>query len=400
MRLLFVGLNAEYINPTSLLIPRMLMLFADTVCFGPGYVSEDELEVGIESFVGKHGPFDFVVTTSQLALSSNADIFINFYKRYTVRRWDNYETLRPFLGDVQAFLAIQGLRRIVFAMDLDTHGVSADLLLRLDQSADYICAWGKGFCRPSSELSNLLLEPAYTKKAQQVSLGLWYDFCNVHFTRFINVGHFVGLDEFCFSPITYRPLAVCVPGVLYRSRRQTLDKLREHRRLRIGSTRYQLFFSILDKLYMSPYSHPLLHLIYRRLFINLLSSSKISMTDGAAYDMMIRKFVEIPAYGSLLLARPCAGFERLGFRDGESAVILNESDTIHQVTRLLSDQERMQTIARKGQSVVWNNHSIHARASQVSSSLTKIINGSFAGSLWVDGEFQLLDNHESAAAKS
>ena len=391
MRLLFIGLNANYINPTNQLIHRMLMLFADTLCFGPGYVSEDELEAGVESFAEKHGPFDFVITTSQLALTSNVDIFIKFYKRYAVRRWRNDESLRMFLNDIQSFLSTQPFKKIVFAMDLDTHGVSADLLCRLDHFADYICAWGKGFSRPCSELPNLMLEPAYAKKAQQVSLGLWYDFCNSNFRRFINVGHFVGFDEFCFSPISLRKLAVSVPGVLYRSRRQTLDKLREHSDLRIGSTRYQVLYSILDKLGISPYSNPVLHLIYRGLFVNLLSSSKIVMTDGAAYDMMIRKFVEIPACGSLLLSRPCAGFDKLGFRDGESAVILNENDVISQVRRLLSDHERMQMIASKGQEIVWRNHSIQARASQVSRSLVKIMNGSYAGSIWSDGEFQLLE---------
>jgi hypothetical protein len=97
-----------------------------------------------------------------------------------------------------------------------------------------------------------------------------------------------------------------------------------------------------------------------------------------------------------LLARPCAGFCDLGFRDGESAVLLDEADPVRQVLTLLDDPERLQAIARKGQEVVWEKHSIHARAEQVSKCLNRIIEGRFVGTLWSGGEFKLIEDTQSA----
>ena len=115
------------------------------------------------------------------------------------------------------------------------------------------------------------------------------------------------------------------------------------------------------------------------------------MTDGGAYDMMIRKFVEIPAAGALMLARPCAGFEALGFRDGESAIILDETDPVGQVLALLETPDRLQSIAGKGQQLVWSKHSIHARAQQMAASLGRIQEERFAGSFWNEGEFKMIE---------
>ena len=294
------------------------------------------------------------------------------------------------MADARKFMVRSESPKVVFVMDLDTHGVRADLLAQLDKSADYIVAWGKGFSRPNEELPYLKVEKAYQSKAKVRPLGLWYDFCDEKLHKFINIGHFVGLHEFDFSPLSVRPYSVSVAGQLYFSREKTLDVLRRDKRLKVNSTGYRWIFSALSKIGLSPYARLIPHTIYRALFKQVLCSSKISMTDGGAYDIMIRKFVEIPAAGALLLARPCAGFKSLGFVDGESAVLLNEADPVGQAVKLLADTERLQTIARRGQEVVWEKHSIQARATQMEAALSLVLKGQFKGSVWHDGEFVLL----------
>ncbi|MBK8523287.1 MAG: glycosyltransferase family 1 protein [Betaproteobacteria bacterium] len=97
------------------------------------------------------------------------------------------------------------------------------------------------------------------------------------------------------------------------------------------------------------------------------------------------------AAGALLLARPCGGFSSLGFRDGESAIVLDESDPAEQVVSLISDPDRLQSIATAGQELVWEKHSIQARSQQMESALHRILDGSFNGSVWENGEFVLID---------
>lgn len=390
MKILFVGFNAKYINPTNQLIPRMLKLFADVTLFGPGFVSDEELSNGLIAFAEAHGPFDFIATTTQLVVDSNPDATEHFYRQYSLLQWSN-ASISPFMADAKNYMRRNSLPKIAFVMDLDTFGISASLLSQLHQFSDYIVTWGKGFTRPNSELPYMELESAYKGKAKIVPLGLWYEFCESNSHKFINIAHFVGVHEFDFTSIAVRSYDVSVAGQLYYSRERTLDLLRRNKKLRVGTTGYRLIFSLLTKIGWSPYSRFIPHTIYRALFKQVLSKSKISMTDGAAYDAAIRKFMEIPASGALLLARPCVGFESLGFRDGVSAVLLDENDPAGQVLSLLSDPARIQAIASKGQEVVWKNHSIHARAQQMEMSLHRILEGRFAGSAWRDGEFVLLD---------
>jgi hypothetical protein len=387
MKILFIGFNAKYINPTNQLIPRMLKLFAEVSFYGPGFVGDEDLAMGISAFVASHGPFDIVATTTQMAVDSDPRTTEDFYRQYSLLQW-SAASIAPFMSDAKRHLKESKTPKVVFVMDLDTHGVRADLLQQLDDTSDYLVCWGKGFSVPNEELPYLKLERDYARKT---TIGLWYKFCQPRQSKFINLGHFVGTHEFDLTATSIRQHDVSVAGQLYYSRKRTLQLLNSSKSLRVGDTKYRIIFSLLSKVGYSPYSRLIPHIIYRALFKQVLCSSKISMTDGAAYDMMIRKYVEIPAAGALLLARPCVGFESLGFRDGVSAVLLDENDPAGQVIALLSDPVRLQAIAAKGQEVVWKNHSIHARAQQMEQSLQRILEGRFAGSVWRDGEFVLLD---------
>jgi hypothetical protein len=387
MKILFVGFNAKYINPTNQLIPRMLKLFAKVDLYGPGFVSDEELDRGLFAFSQAREPFDFIITTTQLAVTTNPEDAENFYRKNSLIQW-GHSSVRSFMTDVKHYMTHSQVPIVTFVLDLDPYCVRADLLNQLDQFSDYIVAWGKGFSRDITELPYLKYEKAYSKKKR--TLGLWHEFFNSRIHKCINFGHFVGVHEFDFSSTALRPYDVSVAGQLYYSREKTLGLLKRNKKLRVGTTGYRFLFSLLAKIGWSPYSRFLPHTIYRALFKQVLSKSKISMTDGAAYDAVIRKFIEIPASGALLLARPCVGFESLGFRDGESAVLLDENCPVEQVIKLLSDPVKLQSIAAKGQELVWKSHSVHARAQQMEKSLQYILDGRFAGSEWRDGEFNLL----------
>jgi hypothetical protein len=388
MKILFVGFNADYINPTNQLIPRMLKLFSEVVLYGPGFVSDEVLNRGLLDFAQTHEDFDFIITITQLAVLANPDETEHFYRRYSLLHWGK-ASIRSFMEDAHQYMSQCTTPKVTFVLDVDTYGARADLLNQLDFFSDYFVTWGKGFSKTVTELPYLSFETAF--KQAKSPLGLWHDFFENRVKKCINFGHFVGTHEFDFTSIALRPFDVSVAGQLYYSRQRTLEVLKQSKLLRVGSTGYRWVFSLLDKIGCSPYSRLLPLTIYRSLFKQLLSNSKISMTDGSAYDAVIRKFMEIPASGALLLARPCVGFESLGFQDGESAVLLDESDPAGQVLELLRDPVRLQEIAANGQQVVWRNHSIHARAQQMALSLNHIQEGRFVGSAWRDGRFILLD---------
>ena len=63
MKLLYIDLSTRIANPTNSLIPALLRLSSDAVCYGPGFVDESVLDAGLAAFVDQHEKFDFHVMT-------------------------------------------------------------------------------------------------------------------------------------------------------------------------------------------------------------------------------------------------------------------------------------------------------------------------------------------------
>jgi hypothetical protein len=103
----------------------------------------------------------------------------------------------------------------------------------------------------------------------------------------------------------------------------------------------------------------------------------------------VRKFFEIPALGSVLVCMPCNGFEALGFENGVNAMVARP-DQIPEVHAFLeAHPEEAQNIADAGRELIWEKHTVQARAAQLAASLDAILSGRFKGSYWEKGEFCL-----------
>ena len=388
-RILFIGLNADYINPTNYLISKMINLLSDVTFYGPGFSSDETLKNGLKYFLNKHEKFDFILLHSQLIRPYRYETE-RFNRKYCTNSWGPI-SVKHFINDVYKNMTDTSITKIVFGMDLDHHGVSHDTLNHLDIFSDYIVAWGIGFSKPNNELKYLDIEPDYQRKMKLTPIGLWHDYSNKNKKKIINLGHFIDLSEFNFNNVFMRKYDVSVPGILYYRRNMILDLLKKQKNLKIGKTNYLFIYSILDKIGFSPYANVLLQTVFRVLFKNLLNNSKISITDGGAYEMTIRKFFEIPASGSLLLAYPCASFEALGFVNNESAIIIEDDDPIGQITDLLDNSKLIEFIAHNGRNLVWEKHSITARSSQLNLALKHIKEKTYNGSFWKNGNFKILN---------
>lgn len=390
MRILFVGFNARYINPTNQLAIRMLKLLGDVEFFGPGFIQEEELERGLDSFLKTSPDFDFVFTTTQIALNSDGESAEKFYRNFSICNWQAKSSI-GFIKDAHEVLLRSGLPTVVLVLDLDPYAIQYAEINKLDEIADYIVGLGAEFALPRGELRYLTSERLIREKEKTHTLGLWYDYCRLKKEKFINLGHFVGPHEFDFNPLHRRPVDISVPGQPYHIRSEMLKRLRRNNKLIVGHSHYRLAYSFMSKIGLFPFSNTILHSVYRVLFRDLLCSSKLSMTDGGPYEFFVRKFVEIPAAGSVLLARPCTGFESLGYKFGYSAIEIDAERPVEQVMDLLNNLPYLQKIAQNGREHVWNTHSIHARASQVWQALAAISKGRFRGSAWSNGQFQIVE---------
>lgn len=392
LRLLFVGFNSRYINPTNSLLPAMLKMAVDAEFYGPGFTDSNVLTQGLESFVDQHGPFDFLATTSQLCVASDPVGTVAFLHRYAISSWERDDGM-AFVSDVSAFMKHTSHRRICFLTDLDVYSIGHEIEDSLREHGDIFVGWGEGFSEDMDSLVHIGREEFYKRKASSRPIGLWHQFVLDERDSFINLGHFVGLDEFAWTPLRDRAFSANVPGQLYARRRDALAAISASGKMSMPSQRYRKIFSLADRMGLNPYANPYLQKLYGLAFTKGIQDSRFVFTEGSGYQRPLRKFFEIPALGSVLLCVPCAGFENLGFIDGVNAMVVDERRLPEQIQALVERSDLAQSIADSGRDLIWKSHSLVARSQQFRICLAAIAKGEYSGSGWTGGEFHLNDRH-------
>jgi hypothetical protein len=390
MKLLYIDFCAKTVNLTNSLIPALLRETADVVCYGPGFVGDDELKGGIARFVEKHGGFDFhIVTMFKFDLNEKE---VGWYNRYTYPAYQG-DVVRSFAADVNGFLAKSEVPRILFLTAFDTYAVGekhSQMIANLD---GYVVIWAGGFSKPIEELDLFSSEPfaARYRKYGITEFGRWHDIIAEHSGKFINLGHFLAETEFAWTALDGRRDKVLVPGQTYVRRRSARQKLAKQGILaRSGRLKYLL--SAMDHVGLRPYTRSLLQSMYYQTYAESLRSTRYAYTEGSGYEHPIRKFFEIPALGTVLLCAPCAGFDRLGFRDRKNAITVDTDAIGDAVEWLRKSPTQAQEIADAGRQLIWERHSLHARAEQFARCLKSIAVGRFAGSHWQDGNFVVAED--------
>ncbi|WP_449386427.1 glycosyltransferase family protein [Cellulomonas soli] len=92
-----------------------------------------------------------------------------------------------------------------------------------------------------------------------------------------------------------------------------------------------------------------------------LSAAQIVPTCGTIAHELVRKHLEIPAAGALLLTERTAAVEQAGFVDGVSCVLADEHDVVDKVAHLLEHPDELARIAAAGQALVHERHDLTSR---------------------------------------
>jgi hypothetical protein len=129
--------------------------------------------------------------------------------------------------------------------------------------------------------------------------------------------------------------------------------------------------------------------LIRRYYREQINRSRISFAEGSGFDIPVRKFLEIPTYGSLLAAIPCNGAVDMGLIDGETFIAADQN-TIGDVTmEMLRDPGRALRIIGAAQSMIRRCHSQEARMEQFELCFSAVRSGHYAGAEWTAGQFRL-----------
>ena len=131
--------------------------------------------------------------------------------------------------------------------------------------------------------------------------------------KVINCMHYVSETEFIFKNLLSRKYDIVIPGIFY-AKRLEMKKLFEQSNYKMYKNRLSFFLRLEIILKLPIYSEYITLNLYNLLFRRSLINSKFAFTEGGGYNLIVRKFFEIPANGCLLFCRPPHGFDNLGFK--------------------------------------------------------------------------------------
>lgn len=124
-------------------------------------------------------------------------------------------------------------------------------------------------------------------------------------------------------------------------------------------------------------------------FKYLISRSKVSFTNGSAAQIPVRKFFEIPAYGSLLAAEPFYNASSLGFKDGINYVKCNSNTIADVVSHACNNLDWTNTIIKNARKFIYKTHSELAWAKYIKRIYTLVKAQRFQKSVWVNGQMSI-----------
>jgi len=365
--LLYLGFNRSYINLTAELYLRILGQIGNLSYFGPGFSDNSALEFGVDKWIEKQEPFDFIIVDSYVLECDNilnrkipfCGDFIRFNPDLFFKYSKSYQTF---------FLNFKGAK--IFIANFDTYSVENIIIDRLISSDSFVIDGGISSNKPRS-----LIELEYGKSCS--GNDNWFNFVNTNRHKIITLPHSISSLEFDFSPLQDRKISFNVIGAPYEERRLAYKLLPFSLSLKkkIDSYKNGISFRLNKSL-----SEKRLQFI-RNQYLQSISNSKLCFCSGGPWMSPVRKYFEIPARGSVSIGFKCNGFEDFGFVSGVN--FLEAKSNIH-ISEILSNANYLdlQNVANEGRDLIWNCHSDFARSQQLFETLTLIKNNIFKGSYW------------------
>jgi hypothetical protein len=225
----------------------------------------------------------------------------------------------------------------------------------------------------------------------------WRNYVKKNYQRVISFPHVIENNEFHKTNFEKKNIDASILGANYFYRKNAKKKLKDSD---INFVTYDplikiitIFFTLIK---IFPETKILIYIrlkllaFYHKFFFSLLQKSKISITCGGIHKYIVRKYLEIPAYGSLLVARKCQNYQNFGFKNNKNIIFADENELITKINFFLKKKKISEKIIKSSQKFLSLNHSEIARTKQLKKCLTLIIKKNFKGSTWLNGKFKLL----------
>lgn len=387
-RVLYLSFNIGYLNPTRQHLISALARATDLRLYSPGHVDRRALDRGVQHVVDTEGPFDFVITDEYVLQNFDVSRPESIHFVNHACRFDRHLLIKA--AEWREFLTSYRGRRIITLLQSDYYNFQKNQIERLESLADHYITWGSELVWPRAGFDG---SQSPVQGVDQSITERWTDryreFTETHKDQIISCPHFVGAAEFGGPPLAQRKMPWANLGADYTARVIARKKL-DSANLRRTGRWIPRAFSLASRLNYNVYNKYWTIALFQWGFRRAFRQAKYAFTCGSALRWPLRKYFEIPANGAVLVCEQPEGFEALGFEDGRNAIVCNARDILDVHAWLEANPERAQEIASAGQDLVRGKHSVHARAQQFSASLLSIVDGTFAGSRWHNGEFELI----------
>lgn len=415
MKILIVDVNFDYKNPIYRQFYTSLMGSMSVDFFGPGYVSRECLERGINSFVDDNGGYDaillgnyFVYSIGGKGIKHNAyNIHRNTLPYYNVN--DAYQCC----GRIYEELLL--LRNIikVFVYYEDIWAMSTgvqNICYKLFDHDFYILSW------PIEYMENVAVKHIAGYYDRMDCLYKLACDCE-HARRYIPISfHGIGYHEIFVRNFTERSYEWCIPGnraEWFYPERNKAQKVVEGRNKKIwNDDPYQLLsVSTIRREHMEWYkfrnkseeilswiwgkndniaSQPQMQYIAacREQYMESLRSSKLVYADGGLSNAFVRKYFEACACGAVLVAKRVPGMNEMGFIHEKNCIVVEKYEDLSKVDEKYTE-DYLEQIAKAGQRLILDKHMFLSRADALKKSIEAIQQGIYKGAYWEDGSYLL-----------
>ena len=375
-----------YLNPTT-------RLYHEILESTPGVIT-----VSLNNFEDPaitESPSEVVVFTPFVFLGKSRKIFESHMSRLNIA----YDV--PFLSLVtfeqckkyfQAFLEMRfrSPSSIALMTEYDLHAMNhEDPMISLGQrQTDYFLLAGHELYDFNLHLKDI----NHDLDVESVSKG--YDFIVANQHRILSLPHVIAGQEFCLSSAIQqgaKSRRICVPGASYVHRRAAVSEI-------LSQYPRENILHLIDKMACRA-GRFIPNTSLRKRFLNgyyqkLITASRISFTCGSTSGYFVRKFLEIPAFGSCLCSFNYSFLANLGLHPDSHYLPIETTNEIGRHIEKSYDSEFMEHIIDctiTAHNHILRHHSVFARHKQLGKTLQLIIQGKFHGSYWEDGEYKFRD---------
>jgi hypothetical protein len=126
-----------------------------------------------------------------------------------------------------------------------------------------------------------------------------------------------------------------------------------------------------------------------RLYRYMIALSATSFTCGSELRFFVRKFIEVPAFRSAMLAYPSLNFRDYGFEDGVHYLHCYPEETAEKAKYLLKNKNVADKLIQNAWELVAKQHVASERVSQVMSCLHFFMQGKLKSAGYQNGKFEI-----------